>query len=78
MLFSPGRNERGKQSLLTDLKDLPSTENLDTFVADVSDPKSVEALGEAVKAKYGAVDHVVTSVGGWWQKVGHIMCALLV
>jgi hypothetical protein len=78
MPFSPGRNERGKQSLLTELKDLPSTENLDIFVADVSDPESVEVLGAAVKAKYGAVDHVVTSVGGWWQRVGHSLCGLLV
>ncbi|GAQ86226.1 hypothetical protein KFL_002770030 [Klebsormidium nitens] len=67
-VIAPVRNERGKQSLLSELESLPSTANLETPLADVSDAKSVEALGNEVKTKYGTVDHVVTAVGSWWQK----------
>lgn len=35
---------------------------------DMADPKQVEQLAENVKTKYGSLDHVVSSMGGWWQK----------
>ncbi|GAQ81336.1 hypothetical protein KFL_000770290 [Klebsormidium nitens] len=69
-VIAPVRNEKGKGSLLGDLRDLdkPTLAHLEIPTADLSDPKSVAELGEMVKAKHGSLDHVVTSVGGWWQK----------
>lgn len=70
LVIAPVRNEKGKASLLSDLDDLGATgqANLSIPLADVSDPKSVAKLGEDVRAKHGKLDHVVTCVGGWWQK----------
>jgi 3-oxoacyl-[acyl-carrier protein] reductase len=52
---------------------LPELEGIDTsklhvVKADVSDPKQVAILAQDMKQKYGTLDHVVASVGGWWQK----------
>jgi 3-oxoacyl-[acyl-carrier protein] reductase len=65
-VVAPLRGNPAK-TLLPELEGV-DTSKLDVIKADVSDPKQVANLAEVVKQKYGSLDHVVASVGGWWQK----------
>ena len=56
-----------KDTLLQSLGDA-DVSKLDVVDANVSEEESVLQLANYVKQKYGRLDHVVTSVGGWWQK----------
>ena len=56
-----------KDALLKSLGDV-GVSHLDVVTANVSDESSVLELASYIKQKYGSIDHVVTSVGGWWQK----------
>lgn len=56
-----------KDSVLQSLGDV-DVSKLDFVSANVGDEKSVVKLAEYINQKYGSIDHVVTSVGGWWQK----------
>lgn len=59
---------RGSKDALLASLDGANVSNLDVVVADVSDEPSVVELAKHIKDKYGSIDHVITSVGGWWQK----------
>jgi NAD(P)-dependent dehydrogenase (short-subunit alcohol dehydrogenase family) len=65
-VVAPLRGDPAK-TLLPELEGI-DTAKLDVIKADVSDPKQVANLAQDVKQKYGSLDHVVASVGGWWQK----------
>ena len=56
-----------KDALVHSLADL-DVSNLDIVTAHVSEEDSVLKLATYIKEKYGSIDHVITSVGGWRQK----------
>jgi NAD(P)-dependent dehydrogenase (short-subunit alcohol dehydrogenase family) len=58
---------RGSQSVAAVVQSLGSHPKLHVEVGDLSHAEGAMALGERI-AKDGPIDHVVASLGAWWQK----------
>ncbi len=64
-VVAPTRSAEGAGRLA---QELGGPGGLITLVGDVSDGGGAQALRDAVYARVGQVDHVVASIGPWWQK----------
>ena len=61
---------RGSSDSLLKEVEYASAKNLEVVAADVTNEREIAQLARTVEGKYGSVDHIVTVVGGWWQKGG--------
>ena len=62
-VLAPTRSEAGAERLNAAF----SNPALQPVVGDISDPSGAEALRDEI-AERGPIDHVVASLGPWWQK----------
>jgi NAD(P)-dependent dehydrogenase (short-subunit alcohol dehydrogenase family) len=60
----PSRSQDKLDQLKTQLQ---HPANLITKVADMSSLEAAEQLRDELKTELGQIDHVVASLGGWWQ-----------
>ena len=61
-VLAPTRSPRRAQQLET----IFANQALEPLVGDISDPRGAERLAEEIAAR-GPVDHVIASLGSWWQ-----------
>ena len=72
-VVAPIRGNR--DALLRSLGDV-DTSKLDVVTCTVTEERSVEELAQYIQKKYGHLDHVITSVGGWWQNGAPVLLCL--
>jgi NAD(P)-dependent dehydrogenase (short-subunit alcohol dehydrogenase family) len=65
-LVTPVRSEKSKPILEKDFEGL-DTKSLDVPILDVGTEAGAAELAKHISEKYGAVDHIVSSLGAWWQ-----------
>jgi hypothetical protein len=62
------RREEGRKALLDGLGAGCSTDRLDIVVIAFDTDSGAALLKQHLQDHYGEVDHIVSCIGGWWQK----------
>lgn len=62
-VIAPTRTAAGAEALRADF----AGRDLRPLLGDISDPQDAPRLRDAILAAHGPVDHVLVSLGSWWQ-----------
>ena len=66
-VVAPVRSETAASALKSLVGSVP-VDTLDICITDIADDASGPSFARQIKEKYGQLDHIVSSIGGWWQK----------
>lgn len=63
----PTRSEEKSQAFINILGDQGKTEQLSFIVGDYTSLDTADATAKNIEEKFGAIHHVVATIGGWWM-----------